>query len=59
MIRIECVLCTLINVGETRQRLNLRINKHQCNVNDHNKNKFLYKTFNNPDLSICVNGSPD
>lgn len=59
MTSIECVLCPLINVGETRQRLNLRINKHQCNVNDHKKNKFLYKTFNKPDLSICFNGSPD
>ena len=49
---IECTLCGLIYVGETRQRLNFRMNDHRSNVNDPNNNKFLYKHFNQPDHSI-------
>ncbi len=49
---IECALCGLIYVGETRQRLNFRMNDHRSNVNDPNNNKFVYKHFNQPDHSI-------
>lgn len=41
-----------IYVGETRQRLNLRINDHRSNVNAPNNNKFLYEHFNQPEHSI-------
>lgn len=39
MISIESALCGLIYVGETRQRLNLRIIKHYGD--DHNNNTCL------------------
>ena len=48
---IECTLCGLIYVGETKGSLNKRISGHRFQINN-GGNQLLYKHFNSPDHSI-------
>ena len=48
---IECNLCGLIYVGETKGSLNKRISGHRFQIN-HGGQQLLYKHFNSPDHSI-------
>ena len=48
---IECTLCGLIYVGETKGQLRSRMNGHRFQIN-HAGNQLLYKHFNLPDHSI-------
>ena len=48
---IECTLCGLIYVGETKGQLRSRMNGHRFPIN-HGGNQLLYKHFNLPDHSI-------
>ena len=48
---IECTLCGLIYVGETKGKLRSRMNGHRFQIN-HGGNQLLYKHFNLPDHSI-------
>ena len=42
---IECTLCGIICVGETKGQLNKRINGHRHNI-IHGTNQILYQHFN-------------
>ena len=48
---LECNLCGLIYIGETKRALNQRINEHRSGVNN-NESKIVYNHFNQPDHSI-------
>ena len=48
---IECNLCGLIYVGETKGALHKRISGHRFQINN-GGNQLLYKHFNSPDHSI-------
>jgi hypothetical protein len=48
---IECSLCGLVYVGETKGSLNKRISAHRFQINN-GGNQLLYKHFNSPDHSI-------
>ena len=48
---IECGLCGLIYVGETKGQLRSRMNGHRFQIN-HGGNQLLYRHFNLPDHSI-------
>ena len=48
---IECSLCWLVYVGETKGSLNKRISAHRFQINN-GGNQLLYKHFNSPDHSI-------
>ena len=48
---IECNLCGLIYVGETKGRLNTRMNGHRFEINN-GGNQLLYQHFNQPDHSV-------
>ena len=48
---IECSLCGLIYVGETKGQLNQRVNGHRSQIN-HGGSQVVYKHFNQPDHSI-------
>ena len=48
---IECALCGLIYVGETKGELRKRMNGHRSSINT-GGNQLLYKHFNLPDHSV-------
>ena len=48
---IECALCGLIYVGETKEELRKRMNGHRSSINT-GGNQLLYKHFNLPDHSV-------
>ena len=48
---IECTLCGLIYVGETKGSLNKRMSGHRFQINNGGQ-QLLYKHFNSPDHSI-------
>lgn len=48
---IECTLCGLIYVGETKGSLNKRISGHRFQINNGGQ-QLLYKHFNSPDHSV-------
>ena len=48
---VECSLCGLIYVGETKGQLRNRISGHRYEIN-HGSNQLLYQHFNLPDHSI-------
>ena len=48
---IECALCGLIYVGETKGELGKRMNGHRSSINT-GGNQLLYKHFNLPDHSV-------
>ena len=48
---IECSLCGMIYVGETKGQLRSRMSGHRFQIN-HSGNQLLYKHFNLPDHSI-------
>ena len=48
---IECSICGLVYVGETKGQLNTRMNGHRYNVNN-NGQQLLYQHFNQADHSI-------
>ena len=48
---IECTLCGLIYVGETKGSLNKRMSGHRFQINNGGQ-QLLYKHFNSPDNSI-------
>ena len=48
---IECGLCGLIYIGETKDQLRSRMNGHRLQIN-HGGNQLLYRHFNLPDHSI-------
>ena len=48
---IECTLCGLIYVGETKGALHKRISGHRFQINN-GGNQLLYRHFNSPDHSI-------
>ena len=51
MYAIECALCGLIYVGETKGELRKRMNGHRSSINT-GGNQLLYKHFNLPDHSV-------
>jgi hypothetical protein len=50
---IECTLCRLLYVGETRQTLRSRINQHRYDARD-SKYRILYNHFNQPGHVRCL-----
>ena len=48
---IECTLCGLIYVGETKGELRKRMNGHRSQINN-GGNQLLYRHFNLPDHSV-------
>jgi hypothetical protein len=50
---IECTLCGLLYVGETRQTLRSRMNKHRYDANDP-QYRILYNHFNQPGHDRCL-----
>lgn len=48
---IECSLCGIVYVGETKGQLNKRISGHRFQIN-HGGNQLLYRHFNLPDHSV-------
>ena len=48
---VECSLCGLIYVGETKGQLRNRMSGHRYEIN-HGSNQLLYQHFNLPDHSI-------
>ena len=48
---IDCALCGLIYVGETKGELRKRMNGHRSSINT-GGNQLLYKHFNLPDHSV-------
>ena len=48
---MECSLCGLIYVGETKGQLRNRMSGHRYEIN-HGSNQLLYQHFNLPDHSI-------
>ena len=48
---IECGLCGLMYIGETKGQLRSRVNGHRFQIN-HGGNQLLYRHFNLPDHSI-------
>ena len=50
---IECTLCGLLYVGETRQTLRNRMNQHRYDARDP-KYRILYNHFNQPGHDRCL-----
>ena len=50
---IECILCGLLYVGETRQTLRSRLNQHRYDAKDP-KYRILYNHFNQPGHDRCL-----
>ena len=50
---IKCTLCGLLYVGETRQALRSRMNKHRYDAND-SQYRIFYKHFNEPGHDRCL-----
>jgi hypothetical protein len=50
---IECTVCGLLYVGETRQTLRSRMNQHRYDAKDP-KYRILYNHFNQPGHDHCL-----
>jgi len=55
---LECSLCGMLYVGETKGQLNKRMNGHRSEIN-HAGNQILYQQFNQPNhsvlsLKVCI-----